>query len=119
MYKSCSRCGKVHDTKYKCNHNKTYKQTDERQLRNKNIWHRKSNEIRKKSNYLCAVCKEDNIYTYKDLEVHHITPIKQDKDRLLDNYNLICLCKEHHRLAEIGKIDKEYLYKLASDREDR
>ena len=117
MYKSGSRCGKVHSTKYICNHNKDKKDTEARKLRQKNIWHTKSEEIRKKSNYLCSVCREENIFTYKGLEVHHITPIEEDRDRLLDNYNLICLCNSCHRLAELGKIDKDYLFKLAKERE--
>lgn len=116
--KACSRCGKVHSTSYKCNHNRYKKDTEARKLRSKNIWHSKSNEIRKKSNYLCSVCREENIFTYKGLEVHHITPIEEDKERLLDNYNLICLCQEHHKQAEIGKIDRDYLYLLARRRED-
>ena len=119
MYKSCSRCGKVHNRNYKCNHNSYSKDTEARRIRNKNSWHIKSEEIRKKSNYLCSVCSEEGIYNYKGLEVHHITPIKEDKNRVLDDYNLICLCGEHHRQAEIGKIDRDYLYILAKDREDR
>lgn len=119
MYKSCSRCGKVHDTAYKCNYNRVKKDTEARRLRQLNSWHQKSEEIRKKSNYLCSVCREEGRYIYKGLEVHHITPIEQDKDRLLDNYNLICLCQEHHKQAEIGKIDKDYLYMLAKQREEK
>lgn len=118
MYKSCSRCGKVHSTSYKCNHNKVIKDNEARDLRQKNVWHKKSEEIRKKSNYLCSICKEEGNYNYKNIEVHHITSIKEDKERLLDNYNLICLCKEHHKEAEIGKIDKDYLYMLVRYRED-
>ena len=118
MYKSCSRCGKVHSTAYKCNHNRYKKDTEARRLRQLNSWHSKSEEIRKASNYLCSVCREEGIYNYKGLEVHHITPIEEDKDRVLDNYNLICLCQEHHKQAEIGKIDRDYLYRLARDRED-
>jgi len=118
VYKACSRCGKMHSTAFKCNHNRYSKNTEARRLRNKNSWHSKSAEIRNKSNYLCSVCREENIYNYKGLEVHHITPIEEDKERLLDNYNLICLCQEHHKQAEIGKIDKDYLYLLARQRED-
>lgn len=118
MFKSCSRCGKVHSTNYKCKYNSYKKDTEARSIRQKNSWHKKSEEIRKASNYLCSVCREEGIYTYKGLEVHHITPIEEDKDRVLDNYNLICLCQEHHKQAEIGKIDRDYLYKLASDREN-
>lgn len=118
MYKACSRCGKVHDSNYKCNHNRTYKKSDAKELRNKNAWHKKSNEIRRKSKYLCAVCRDERRYTYNNLEVHHIISIKEDKERLLDNYNLICLCQEHHKLAEVGKIDKDYLFELARQREN-
>ena len=118
MYKSCSKCGKVHSTDYKCTHNFTRKTTTQKQLRNKQVWHKKSEEIRSKSKYLCEVCKQEKRYTHTNLEVHHIISIKEDKDRLLDNYNLICLCQEHHKMAEAGKIDKEYLFKLAMDRED-
>ena len=118
MYKSCSRCGKVHSTNYKCNHNRDKKDTEARRLRQLNSWHMKSEEIRKKSSYLCSICREEGRYIYKGIEVHHITPIKEDKDRVLDNYNLICLCQEHHKEAEIGKIDRDYLYLLARQRED-
>ena len=118
QFKACSRCGKIHSTNYKCNHNRDKKDTEARRLRNKNAWHTKSEEIRKKSNYLCSVCREEGRYTYKGIEVHHITPIEEDKDRLLDNYNLIALCQEHHKQAELGKIDRDYLYRLAKERED-
>ena len=118
MYKSCSRCGKVHSTNYNCYHNKDKKDTEARRLRNKNAWHKKANQIKETSSYLCSVCRAEGRYTHTNLEVHHITPVKEDKDRLLDNYNLICLCQEHHKQAEIGKIDKDYLYLLAKERED-
>ena len=118
MFKSCSRCGKVHNTAYKCNYNRDKKDTNARRLRRKNNWRIKSEEIRKSSNYLCSVCRAENRYTYKGLEVHHITPIDEDKHRVLDNYNLICLCQEHHKQAEIGKLDRDYLYLLARERED-
>lgn len=119
MFKSCSRCGKVHSTRYKCNHNTYKKDTEARRLRNKNSWHIKSEEIRKNSSYLCSVCREEGRYIHNNLEVHHITPIEEDKERVLDNYNLICLCQEHHKQAEIGKIDRDYLYLLARRREEQ
>ena len=117
MYKSCSRCGKVHNTAFKCNYNRDKKDTEARRLRSKSKWQSKRAEIKKKSSYLCSVCREEGRYTYKGLEIHHITPIEEDKERVLDNYNLICLCQEHHKQAEIGKIDRDYLYLLASERE--
>ena len=118
MYKSCSKCGKIHDSNYKCNVGRVYKDSEERRLRNTYAWQQKSLEIREASNYLCAECKEKGIYNYNDLEVHHITPIREDKTRLLDNYNLICLCNEHHRQADNDEIDRDYLFKLAKSREE-
>ena len=65
------------------------------------------------------MCLEDGRYNYNDLEVHHIDKLRDNEDKLLDNYNLICLCKHHHELADAGKIDIEHLKELARDREKR
>ena len=118
MYKACSRCGKIHNSTYKCNKGRIYTGGKERELRALNKWHMKSKEIREASNYLCAVCKEEGLYTYNNLEVHHIIKVTEDETKLLDNYNLICLCQEHHKLADSGDIDKDYLFKLAELREN-
>ena len=118
MYRACSRCGKVHSTKYKCNHNKIKRDyTEEKKLRNQYKWELKSKEIREKAKYLCEVCKDKGIYNYNMLEVHHITPIRENKTKYLDNYNLVCLCQQHHKEAEKNKIDKDYLLTLAYTRE--
>lgn len=76
-------------------------------------------EIRDRAQYLCEVCRDQGTYTYKDIEVHHIAKVKDQPEKLLDNDNLICLCVEHHKLADDGKIDSEYLTRLAKAREDR
>ena len=55
---------------------------------------------------------KDNIYTYNNLQVHHIVPIEKDKDRKLDSNNLITLCSYHHKQAEMNKILKEELSNL-------
>ena len=120
MYKSCSICGKIHDTRVRCKARKiTYQNTDERQLRNKYCWEKKSKEIRERSNYLCEVCRDQNIFTYDNLEVHHIEKLRDRKDLLLENNNLICLCTEHHKQADKGQIDKQYLSRLAMEREQK
>lgn len=119
MYKACSRCGKIHDTKTKCK--PTYKtpyKTEQTELRATNKWHTKSLQIRKRSKWLCAICQEEGRYTYDNLEVHHIISLKQDKSKLLDDYNLVCLCNFHHRLADEGKISVEHLLEIARIRED-
>ena len=114
MWKSCSKCGKVHDVKYKCNVRATKPvPTEDRRLRSQSAWTNKSIEIRERSNYLCQVCLDQGKYTYDGLEVHHIEKLKDNPNKLLDDLNLICLCKHHHELADAGKIDHEYLRKLA------
>lgn len=118
MYKSCSKCGKIHDTKYKCNVGRTFTGGEERKLRSLYSWTKKSEEIRERANHLCEVCRDKGIITFKDIEVHHIVKVKDDKSKLLDNENLICLCQEHHKQADKGEIDTDYLRKLAKARED-
>ena len=114
MKKACSRCGKIHDSNYKCNHGKVYQlRTDEH---NTHKWHKKSEQVRSEAMNLCEVCKAEGKYTYDNLEVHHIVKIKDNKDLLLEDSNLICLCQFHHRLAETGQLDQEYLRELAMQR---
>ena len=117
-FKSCSRCGKVVPYNHKCNKGKVYKQNDIDKLRSTTRWTNKSIEIRERSNYLCSVCLDEGIYNYKDVEVHHIIKLQDDPDKLLDNENIICLCKYHHKLADNNKLDKDYLLRLARNRED-
>lgn len=119
MYKSCARCGKIHLSNYKCNVNRVYLGGEERALRNTYAWTNKSKEIRETAQYLCEVCRANGEYTYDNLEVHHIVKIKDDSSKLLDNYNLVCLCVEHHKAADAGLIDSEYLKALAAEREGK
>lgn len=120
MMKACSKCGRIHEFNYKCNKGikKDYTKYDyeESKLRNTYKWHTKAEDIKKESKYLCSVCFEEGIYNYNNLEVHHITKIRDDKSKLLDDNNLICLCREHHKLADVGMLDKEYLLKLVQKR---
>lgn len=118
MFKACSRCGKIHPANYQCNKGKVYRGGEERQLRSRFAWTKKSEEIREKAQYLCEVCRDKGKITYDQLEVHHIISIKENSSLLLDNYNLVCLCVEHHKQAENGEIDRDYLKKLAWDREE-
>lgn len=120
MLKSCSKCGKIHQANYKCHKDIRIKSaTDESQLRSKYKWTQKSLEIREKANYLCEVCRDQGIISYEQLEVHHIETLKDRSDLLLDNSNLICLCVSHHKQADAGEIDKDYLRKLAEHREEK
>lgn len=119
MFKACSRCGKIHKVGYECPKAKRiFRSGEERKLRSTNRWKEKSIEIREAANYLCEVCRDQGIYTYTDLEVHHITKVKDDESLLLDNDNLICLCSPHHWQADNDQLDSEYLRQLARKREE-
>lgn len=117
MFKACSRCGKIHDSRYKCNVGKVYEGGLERNKRSTYAWTEKSKEIRERANHLCEVCRDSGVITYEGIEVHHIVKVRDDASLLLDNNNLICLCQEHHKQADKGLIDVEYLRKLVSKRE--
>lgn len=117
MYKTCSRCGKIHSYNYKCYKGKIYKHNEIDKLRSSTKWTNKSIEIREASNYLCSVCLDEGIINYDNIEVHHIIKLQDDKDLLLENDNLICLCKYHHKQADEGKLDKDYLINLVKLRD--
>ena len=119
MYKSCSKCGKIHDINYRCKAIKYNYTGEERKLRSSYQWTKKSQEIREKAQYLCEVCRDRNVFTYKDIEIHHIEKVRDNPSLLLDDLNLVCLCIEHHRQADAGEIDADYLRHLATVREGR
>ena len=120
MLKSCSRCGGIHESGYRCTHNKpkyAYKGGEEREARNTWDWHKKSREIRERAHNLCEACKDKGRYVYEGLEVHHIEKVRDNPERLLDNLNLVCLCVTCHKQADRGEIPAEYLKELARKRE--
>lgn len=119
MYKACSKCGKVHPFGYKCNKGIIYKKVDEDKLRWEYKWKLKTVEIRERANYLCEVCRDQGVWTYEDVEVHHIKKLREAPELYLDNDNLICLCKKHHKEADNNEIDMDYLTGLAIKRESR
>lgn len=120
-YKSCSRCGRIHPSNYACRVDRTpanwaeYK-TDEDKLRSTYKWQKKAEQIKAESRWLCALCEAEGIYNYKELEVHHIDKIREKPEKFLDDENLICLCRLHHKEADKGKFGKKYLKKLAMER---
>lgn len=114
--KSCSKCGKIHPRNYNCNVGRIYTKTDESRLRSRYAWTKKAKQIKDDANGLCEVCKAQGVYTYDGLEVHHIQKLKDNPSGLLEDDNLICLCGYHHRLADAGELDVDYLRRLAKER---
>lgn len=123
MFKACSRCGRVHDSNYNCTHNKPkfdysrYSDLEERKLRSTAAWTNKSIEIREAAQYLCEVCRDKGVYNYNGIEVHHIEKLRKNKEGFLNNTNLICLCEKHHKQADKGLLDADYLRDLARRRD--
>lgn len=101
MLKSCSYCGKIHDTRKSCAEKKTRQKECQRQRSNSRAkifhhssrWARKSIAIKERDHYMCLCCKagmgHGKVYNTDTLEVHHIIPIEEDDDRKLDDDNLI------------------------------
>ena len=114
---SCSRCGKLHPRGFKCNIGKINpKRTETDKLHDQRKWKRKANQIKADALGLCEVCRAEGVLNYDRLEVHHITKLRDDPSGLLDDYNLICLCVYHHKQADAGEIDADYLRELARER---
>lgn len=123
MYRSCTKCGKIHDVKHKCNVAVTKKKYNkensvEHKLRNTTAWTYKAREMKARAGYLCEVCRADGVYTYEGLETHHIEKLKDKPTKLLDDDNLIVLCVFHHKLADKGMLNEGYLRKLVEIREN-
>ena len=115
--KSCSKCGKIHPRNYNCTIGRTYTKTDESKLRSRYAWTKKAKQIKADAMGLCEVCRAQGIYNYDNLEVHHIIKIKDDPNGLLDDDNLITLCVYHHKQADDGELDADYLRELVKVRQ--
>ena len=64
--------------------------------------------------HLCRICNDGKYGRYGGrLSVHHIEPLVECFDRRLDDENLITACPWHHKMADDGKIPREYLHELA------
>lgn len=114
---SCGKCGKIHARGYKCNKGRIYRQTVEQKARSSYRWTQKAKQIKEDAFNLCEVCKDQGLYIYEGLEVHHITKIKEDPGGLLNDDNLICLCTYHHKQADAGEISADYLRGLVKKRQ--
>lgn len=117
--KACPYCGRIHERGYRCPRKPVHKteRTEAERGRYTKAWRDKAKEIKERSRYLCAACLADGVYTYDTLEVHHIVPLRERPDLLLDDDNLICLCRRHHEMAESGGIPQQDLYKMVEKRD--
>lgn len=117
VLKACSRCGKIHgygECKVPAKDFKLYNKSSINKFRSKSTWQRKRNEIIKRDAYLCKLCLYNGVLNNKNLEVHHIIPIKDNDDLKLVDNNLITLCRSCHDLVEKEKRYRSLLTQLAN-----
>lgn len=119
MLRSCAYCGRIHDSKHDCGKRpvKHSKRTSAELGRYSYAFEVKSKQIKERSHYLCAYCLLKGKFNSECLETHHIVKLRERPDLLLEDSNLICLCYEHHKQADQGRIDSNLLQKLACERE--
>lgn len=123
MLKACGRCGKLHPLGYICRYGQKLKYSERSdietaKLHNKSAWRNKRDSVKERCFNLCEVCKAEGLYNYDNIEVHHITKLSQDPNGLLEDDNLIALCVKHHKQADKGELDADYLRELARLRDE-
>ncbi len=118
VLKSCKYCGRIHDRKHDCGQipKRQKRSTSITKFRSGGSWQKKRNTIINLDKGLCVACKKLKIYTYSDLEVHHIVPLSEDWDLRLEEDNLITLCEGHHDQADRGLLTRKHLKRLIQDR---
>ena len=125
MLRSCKYCGRVHDEHFRCPARPDFRKDsgEIERFRSGKAWKKKREEIQQRDWYICRVCFAKHGLTRdginrKDLSVHHITPLREDFDKRLDNDNLITLCKRCHERAERGEIGRNALREIIGRGED-
>ena len=126
MLKSCSYCGKIHDSKYICSKkpNKKKQISEADKFRWTSIWKKKTKEIKERDLYLCQICIRELYntlvkYNTENLSVHHNVPLNEDYNKRLDNKNLLTVCDYHHEMCESGKIPREEVQVIINEQENK
>lgn len=119
--KTCTYCRKIHDSSVKCGGKKDYyREKNSRYSKDKDYisfikskeWRNKSVEIKILDSYCCLMCKSLGLASPTYLEVHHISKVRNNFEKRLDNDNLITLCVFHHKQADDNTISSSELYEL-------
>lgn len=111
----CSRCNEKREEYLKV---KTKKYNTDRYNRDKanedairlfyvsTAWKNKRQEIIKRDNNECQICKVLYKFVPSD-DVHHIVPMTKDFSKRLENNNLISLCSKCHKDIHYHNIDNK------------
>ena len=126
MLKSCSYCGRIHDSKYICSAKpkKNRAITEADKFRWTSIWQRKREEIKKRDLYLCQICIRElyntiTKYNTEELSVHHNIPISVEYNKRLDNSNLLTVCDYHHNMCDRGEISRNEVQRIIDEQENK
>lgn len=111
MLRSCSTCGRIHDSGIKCRRYPP-RMSDADRFRNTKEWQDARNAARERDVNLCVVCRSLGEITTDGLSVHHIVPLEEEFALRVDMDNLITLCGMHHEEAERGDISRSELRRL-------
>lgn len=111
----CKECTSKREEQLK---DKTKKYNSDRYIRDKanedkirmfyvsNEWKKKRQEIVRRDNNHCIICKALCRYELSN-DVHHIVPLLKDFSKRLENDNLISLCSYHHKQVHLNNIDNK------------
>lgn len=80
-------------------YNKYKRDKESQRFYNSRAWQRVRTLVLIRDYYLCQECLKQKIIKVYNV-VHHIVPLKENKELSLDIDNLICLCHECHNRIE-------------------
>lgn len=118
MTRYCARCGGRHEIGQACPRRGKRVGTSDAEIaafRRSNAWKSKSEDIRDRDGNLCRWCLRNRMICRENLSVHHILALKTAWERRLDDDNLVTLCGECHKLADVGAISESDLLILARE----
>ncbi|MEH7391762.1 hypothetical protein [Bacillus sp. JJ1474] len=82
--------------------------------------------MRERDKFLCQFCLRNlyhtlQQYTFDNVQVHHVLPMKEDVDRSqwYDSSNLLLVCKMHHDMCERGEIPREEQLEIVKEQEEK
>ena len=109
MLKSCSACGKVHDSSIRCRRRFPKRTSQADAFRNTYLWQTARAQAKERDHHLCVRCRVAGVIECDSLSVHHIVPLEEDISLAAELSNLITLCSSCHERAEAGEISRVQL----------
>lgn len=109
MLKSCSTCGRIHDSSIRCKRRFPKRTSQADAFRNTYLWQKVREQAKQRDHHMCISCRASGLIVCEGLSVHHIVPLEEDIALAAELANLITLCSSCHELAEAGMISRAQL----------